>query len=353
MKRLLVIGTGRMGQIRMKSSRIVDHLRLCGIVDANPDAAAKFGDLYDIPHAQSAEEWIKYNGKPDGIWISTPSPSHSELIKFCVKNDIPAVAVEKPVAMDPTETENLYKECESAGIPLFCGFNRRVDPHFQFVAEKVASGAVGEIQSMHSVFRDHPVPPLEFLLEGGDLSHDCGVHDIDFARSIMRPHEITRVFALGHSFNEALRKANVLDVVNGLLEFENQVQYSMEVSRTSAYGYDQRFEVFGKSACVKANNVHTTSGSMECVDGIMKPCYLHSFPERFERAWALEMQRFLNVMNGTELPFVSALDACRATQVAEACRLSIVHKAVVDIEYDQESLARCKYTFGGEQRKSL
>lgn len=63
------------------------------------------------------------------------------------------------------------------------------------------------------------------------------------------------------------------------------------------------------------------------------------------------MERFLNVMNGTEEPFVSALDACRATQVADACRLSIVHKAVVEIEYDSDSLSRCKYSVKGDSDK--
>merc|ERR1712218_336769 len=123
------------------------------------------------------------------------------------------------------------------------------------------------------------------------------------------------------------------------------VQYSMEITRTSTYGYDQRFEVFGSEACVKANNVHINEGSLESANGIIKPCYQYSFPERFEKAWVLEMEKFLNVMNGTEDPFVSVLDSCRATQVAEACRLSIVHKAVVDIEYDAGSLSRCKYSF--------
>merc|ERR550539_2211333 len=111
----------------------------------------------------------------------------------------------------------------------------------------------------------------------------------------------------------------------------------MEVSRTATYGYDQRFEVFGSSGCVKTNNVSDNSCTLETEKGVISPCYQYSFPERFEQAWRIEMQRFLNVMNGDELPAVTCLYACRATQVAEACRLSILHKTFVDIEYDTDN----------------
>jgi predicted dehydrogenase len=32
-----------------------------------------------------------------------------------------------------------------------------------------------------AVFRDHPVPPVEFLRMGGCIFHDLVVHDADFA----------------------------------------------------------------------------------------------------------------------------------------------------------------------------
>ena len=251
--------------------------------------------------------------------------------------------------MDPVTTEKCYRVCADAKVALFCAFQRRVDPNFQAIPTHIQNGKIGQIQSMHSIFRDHPIPPIEFLLSGGDLFHDCGVHDIDFARSMLTGHEIKSVYALGHSFNDTLREHNVIDVVNGLLQFDNNVMYQMEVSRTATYGYDQRFEVFGSLGCVKANNVFENSCTVETEEGVTSPCYQYSFPDRFEKAWSIEMQRFLNVMNGMELPAVSCLDACRATQVAEACRLSIVHRTSVEIEYDNETISRCQYRINGQK----
>ena len=58
-KKLLIVGTGRMGQIRMRASRIIPNLQLCGIVDENIENAKKFGDQYEIPYAQDLKSFIQ------------------------------------------------------------------------------------------------------------------------------------------------------------------------------------------------------------------------------------------------------------------------------------------------------
>lgn len=40
---------------------------------------------------------------------------------------------------------------------------RRVDRSYMELAAAVRGGAIGAVRSVHAVFRDHPVPPIEFL----------------------------------------------------------------------------------------------------------------------------------------------------------------------------------------------
>lgn len=49
--RVLLVGSGRMGQLRAKAIYANPRLELCGIVDANVDAAAKLGEMYRVSSA--------------------------------------------------------------------------------------------------------------------------------------------------------------------------------------------------------------------------------------------------------------------------------------------------------------
>lgn len=57
---------------------------------------------------------------------------------------------------------------------------RRIDRTYEELAAAVRNGAVGAVRSVHAVFRDHPVPSIEFLKQGGDIFHDLAPHDVDF-----------------------------------------------------------------------------------------------------------------------------------------------------------------------------
>ena len=45
---VLLVGSGRMGQIRAKAIYANPRFELCGIVDSNVDAAAKLGEMYHV-----------------------------------------------------------------------------------------------------------------------------------------------------------------------------------------------------------------------------------------------------------------------------------------------------------------
>lgn len=355
-KKIAMIGTGRMGMIRMQQLQLVDGLKLGGIVDSNMDNGEKFGEKYNVPHYKTVSDLM--NDKScqdiDGVWISSPTDTHYSLIDEIVSNsmsnsgntNIIGIGLEKPVCMEPKDTEECYTKCHDNNISLFCSFQRRTDPSYCRLSNDIKEGKLGEIQTLNSYFRDHPVPSIEFLKRGGDLFHDCGVHDIDYARSLNKNSEIIYVSAFGHSFNNELRENNILDVVKGLCMFDNGVMYHIEVSRTSTYGYDQRFECFGNIANGKIENINETSYQCETSNGIELDKYDYSFPQRYEHAFRQELRLFCKVLNDEkEETLVNVFDACRATQVAEACSLSAKHFKPVYIRYDEKIASKCEYSF--------
>ena len=102
-------------------------------------------------------------------------------------------------------------------------------------------------------FRDHPVPPIEFLKGGGDPFHDLAVHDIDFVLLLLG-EQPTTVTAAATSVNPELRAAGVLDTAMIMLQFPGGTLAKIDMSRLSNYGYDQRIEVFSDRGRIETVN---------------------------------------------------------------------------------------------------
>ncbi len=66
--------------------------------------------------------------------------------------------------------------------------------------------------------------------------------------------------------------------------------------------------MFGTNGCVKTNNINQNYCSLETQNGINNSCYQYSFPQRYQIAFRIEIEKFVNILNGIEKPFVSCID---------------------------------------------
>lgn len=239
---MLVVGGGRMGQIRAAAFFGSRTSCLAGIVEESPERARELASLYPTPIFPNLDAALRTVPGLKGVWLSTPTPSHVVAIETVVGAGGLAVGIEKPVADNMQDIEKCYALAHGAGVPLYCSFQRRVDPSYQRLLAAVRAGEIGEVRSIHAVFRDHPVPAIEFLNGGGDIFHDLVVHDADFIMHLLRETP-ERVYATGSAFHPDLIKINVLSDAQSLLEFKSGVVATIDLSRSSPYGYDQRIEV--------------------------------------------------------------------------------------------------------------
>jgi myo-inositol 2-dehydrogenase/D-chiro-inositol 1-dehydrogenase len=250
------------------------------------------------------------------------------------------------VADNEADIEECYKACEHNNVNLMCSFQRRYDPNYAKVVQVVHSGALGELRSIHAVFRDFPVPPLEFLLKGGCVFHDLAVHDVDFVR-YLTSQEPNEVFATSSSFLPALKvcvhcttklrsnsfvqEAGISDQAHALFRFPSGLVFTIELSRSSPFGYDNRIEVCGSEGVLQVGNVPATSvvhSKGLCVAGDSP---IGSFPERYLNAYQVEVDSFGEVLAGRSQPLVTCLDSLRASRIAEAARQSSIKGVPVKI----------------------
>lgn len=177
----------------------------------------------------------------DAVLIATPTDTHEQYVIKSLRAG-KAVFCEKPIAADIRSVAACYEEAEKQNRPLLCAFNRRFDPGMSSVCRQVREGKVGTIYQIKTCSRDSPLPPISFLKLSNGMYHDCAVHDIDMICWIAG-EEPVGVMAMGSTFNREIEAIGDVDTIAIILKFPSGILGSIDLSRHSSYGYDQRLEV--------------------------------------------------------------------------------------------------------------
>ena len=164
----------------------------------------------------NAEEII-FSNNIDAIYVATPPDSHLHYAKLVAKSG-KHLLLEKPLARNLEEAEELIDCCKEANINLFVAYYRRALPRFLKVKEWINSRIIGTPTFIHIQHNgspeNHPVspidsnnvPPLEDLpwrfvpeISGGGNFVDCGTHMLDMVDFLFGP--ITEVES--RAYNQA------------------------------------------------------------------------------------------------------------------------------------------------------
>lgn len=141
-----LFGLGRAGRIH--ANNIMRHRRLTFryIVEVEPGlkSAEKFVEENFLTDTTSVTTWDQSDSLFSDeavhfVIVTTPTREHEKIVRRAIQAG-KGVLCEKPVALTIATTEALYKEAERQGVPLFCCFQRRFDPGFGSLRQKVLEG---------------------------------------------------------------------------------------------------------------------------------------------------------------------------------------------------------------------
>ena len=324
---LCLIGAGRMGRLRAPHFAANQRVTLVAVVDSWQAGGEALASQYESAiYYATLQDAIKNNTSINAVWISTPTDQHAELITLAAANGLP-IFTEKPVAEDAVEIAALFKIANQSTVPLCCGFQRRFDDSYKACTDSVQSGKIGTPTMSNVFFGDHPVPPLEFLKNGGCPFMDLSPHDVDYVRNTLG-QEPTEIFASGCSSTPELAEANVLDNAFMFVKFDGGTMVTLQMSRGATYGYDQRCEFFGDLGAATVGNQNKTSDGRSDQHGYHTPVLKHSFPERFHQAFSAEVAAFAEVVLDGAIWPVTCKD-CVIVQSIARCAAESQKKGIV------------------------
>jgi myo-inositol 2-dehydrogenase/D-chiro-inositol 1-dehydrogenase len=313
---IAVLGAGRIGRIHGRNAAGHPAARLVAVADPHAPAAQ---ELADATGARIASlDAIIERADVDAILICTPTTTHADLIERGAKAG-KAVFCEKPVDLSSTRIEACLATVEAAGTPLMIGFNRRFDPNFANLRERLAGGEVGEVEIVTILSRDPAPPPASYVATSGGLYRDMMIHDFDMARFLLLGDEPVEVHAVGSSLvDPAIGEAGDVDTAAVLLKTAKGRIVQISNSRRATYGYDQRIEVHGSKGMIRAGNIHRTTVEVADATGLRADPVQDFFLERYAEAYRRELAAFLDAVRTGKPCEPNGRDGLLAQRLADA-----------------------------------
>ena len=329
MIKLAVFGAGRIGYVHALNAASLSLVKLEYIVDPAPsahvsDLAAKTGARVVDTDTVFADPSIQ------GVIIASSTDTHAELILKSVAAG-KAMFCEKPISLNFALVTEVAQAVAKAGTPCMLGFQRRYDPNFRMVRERIESGIAGRLEQLIMHTRDPSPPPVEYVKRSGGMFRDQAIHDFDMARYLL-DEEIETVYAVGGCLiDPEIGKAGDIDTAMITLTSKSGRFVQMNNCRRAPFGYDQRLEALCQKEALYVENRLKNSVTIASAQGFSVAPPMDYFIERFADAYRAEMLAFVEMLETGAQPLAGMQDGLEAQRLAEAAIVSMATGQAVQL----------------------
>lgn len=320
--RVGIVGLGRLGKVHARNIAFklpnAELTAACSIVSAELEyAKTELGvtDVYTDYREMLAKADI------DAVVIVTTSSEHCWQIEAALDAG-KHVFSEKPLGVDVAQCKQAEAAVERHPDRTFMlGFMRRYDKSYAYAKEKIDQGAIGTPYLVKATGIDPEAlveGAIRFAKTSGGIFLDMAIHDIDLCRWFLGS-EATEVYALGTTFKHPeFKEAGDDETAIAMYKFANGAMAMVHVGRTAPYGYHVETEIVGTEGTIRISavpekNLATVYGP----NGVCTEC-VGSFPERFDEAYLIEMEEFVDCALNGKQPGVSVYDGTKSTAIGYA-----------------------------------
>jgi len=224
-----IIGCGDITEVKSGPGfQKASNSSLVAVMRRNGDLAKDYAQRHNVPKWYSNAEALIQDSEVDAVYVATPPHVHKKYTLMSARAGKP-VYVEKPMALNFEQCQEMVDACQAADVPLFVAYYRRALPRFLKVKELVETGAIGRVRFVTSTIYMPPSPdeldsqnlPWRVIPEiaGGGRFADLASHAFDFLDYVLGPIRAVQGFAANQAGYYPAE-----DIVTGAFEFESGVQ---------------------------------------------------------------------------------------------------------------------------------
>jgi|YelNatPaOPRAMG01_1025707.scaffolds.fasta_scaffold11383_6 virulence factor len=312
-RRVGVIGLGRMGQQHVRVYSAIRRAQLVGVCDVNPEVGNHIAQRYDIPYFTDLDELL---ARVEAVSVVTPTPYHFEIAKRCLERGV-HVLVEKPIAQTVEEAERLVELAERSGLVMQVGHIERFNPAYV---------------EMKNVLEELTVVAVNFRRLSAyagsntdvDVVLDLMIHDADLVLDLANNEPVWMAAGGISAFGKAV------DYASAQLRFESGPLMFLTASRLTEEKV-RSIEVTALEAYVEANLLNKTvtvhrrtiaqyvnqnsRGVKYRQEGVVESIVVPVI-----EPLSAELQHFLDCVVEGQTPLVTPQDGLRALRLALSIR---------------------------------
>lgn len=320
MIRIGILGCGRIGQVHARTLRAMPNATIVAVSDFFPETAQTLARSCGA-QVRSTDDIIA-SPDIDAVVVGTPTDTHFDIIKSAAEAG-KGIFCEKPVDMSADNIRKLITKVDKAGVAFFTAFNRRFDPNFANVRNRIVAGEIGQVEIVTILSRDPSPPPISYIESSGGIFRDMMIHDLDMARFLLGEDPIS-VYATGSCLvDPEIGKAGDVDTAAVTLTTATGKICQISNSRRATYGYDQRIEVHGSAGMLRAANVLENTVNLATAAGFQTAPPVNFFLERYEQAYTIEMRTFIAHLSDPSVVIPNIHDGLKAQILADAAAQSL------------------------------
>ena len=327
---IAVIGAGRIGRIHAGNANANPRIRLKYVVDPVADAAASLA--LETGATVAALDEVLADPSVKGIVVASSTDTHLDFSQRAVAAGKAGVC-EKPIDLDLAKARAAASSFGPVNARLFLGFNRRFDPNFRQLHDRIASGEMGQLETLHIISHDPAPPPIDYVKVSGGMFKDMTIHDFDMARWLLGEDPVEVYSAATAVIDPAIGAAGDVDTAKILLRTASGRICVISNSRRSGYGYDQRIEAFCAKGLLRAGNVLSSTVESWGESGAKTDPLQNFFLDRYAGAYRAEMDHFSDILSSAVRPMIGYGDGLAALAIAEAAMESHLESRTVAIQY--------------------
>jgi predicted dehydrogenase len=193
--RIAFAGTGYINKVHARAAQTAG-LELVAVVNHKKDSMIEFGKQFNIARQYKKLEDMLKDGNVDAVVVSTPNYLHAPQTIAALNAGV-HVMVEKPMAMNAQEAEQMCESAEKSGSTLMVAHCWRFDPDVLWLKDQ--SKKLGKIIRTKGIGAHRHWGPSGWFTQkefaGGGAMADMGIHALDTARFLLGDPKPVSVFA--------------------------------------------------------------------------------------------------------------------------------------------------------------